>query len=101
MSVLRPCRAVGFSSRDSKDPRLQVYWLEWSFGWCEEGSGVYMVADSAFAKKAPSGTSKVVCEVFPGQSTLGTFRERVPLGRTPLSPDEAFDPAVLSSRSRA
>jgi len=22
----------------------QVYWLEWSFGWCEEGSGVYMVA---------------------------------------------------------
>ena len=20
----------------------EVYWLEWSFGWCEEGSGVYM-----------------------------------------------------------
>ncbi|CAE7398774.1 DESI2 [Symbiodinium sp. KB8] len=49
---------------------VEVYWLEWSFGWCEEGSGVYMV--------------------FPGQSTLGTFRERVPLGRTPLSPDEVF-----------
>ena len=57
-----------------------------------------MVADSKFARKAPSGTLKVFCEVFPGQSTLGTFRERVPLGRTPLSPDEAFDPSV-SSRS--
>jgi len=49
---------------------VEVYWLEWSFGWCEEGSGVYMV--------------------FPGQSTLGTFRERVPLGRTPLTPQEVF-----------
>ncbi|CAE7671972.1 desi2 [Symbiodinium pilosum] len=49
---------------------VEVYWLEWSFGWCEEGSGVYMV--------------------FPQQSTLGTFRERVPLGRTPLTPEEVF-----------
>lgn len=49
---------------------VEVYFLEWSFGWCEEGSGVYMV--------------------FPGQSTLGTFRERVPLGRTPLTPQEVF-----------
>ncbi|CAK9091897.1 Deubiquitinase DESI2 (Desumoylating isopeptidase 2) (DeSI-2) (PPPDE peptidase domain-containing protein 1) (Protein FAM152A) [Durusdinium trenchii] len=49
---------------------VEVYWLEWSFGWCEEGSGVYMV--------------------FPGQSSLGQFRERVPLGRTPLTPQEVF-----------
>ena len=26
---------------------MQVYFLEWSFGWCEEGSGVYMAADWA------------------------------------------------------
>lgn len=50
---------------------VEVYWLEWSFGWCEEGSGVYMV--------------------HPGTSTLGTLRERVPLGRTPLSPAEVFE----------
>ncbi|CAJ1345604.1 unnamed protein product [Effrenium voratum] len=49
---------------------VEVYWLEWSFGWCEEGSGVYMV--------------------FPGTSSLGSLRERVPLGRTPLTPEEVF-----------
>lgn len=49
---------------------VEVYWLEWSFGWCEAGSGVYMV--------------------HPSTSTLGTFRERVSLGTTPLSGREAL-----------
>lgn len=49
---------------------VEVYWLEWSFGWCEEGSGVYMV--------------------HIGQSTLGRFKERVPLGRTPHSPEKVM-----------
>eukprot|EP00930_Biecheleria_cincta_P010830 TRINITY_DN11317_c0_g1_i1.p1 TRINITY_DN11317_c0_g1~~TRINITY_DN11317_c0_g1_i1.p1 ORF type:complete len:543 (+),score=123.33 TRINITY_DN11317_c0_g1_i1:59-1630(+) len=57
---------------------VEAYWLEWSFGWCEEGSGVYMV--------------------HPGQSSLGTFCERVPLGRTALSPKEMF---VVLTRLRA
>lgn len=47
---------------------VEVYWLEWSFGWCESGSGVYMV--------------------FPGASTLGRYVERVPLGHTSLSARE-------------
>jgi len=45
---------------------VEVYWLEWSFGWSDEGSGVYMV--------------------HVGKSTLGTFTERIPLGRTQCSP---------------
>lgn len=61
---------------------VEVYFLEWSFGWCEEGSGVYMAP-------RPRPQSEERPEVFPGKSTLGSFRERVPLGRTPLTPEEA------------
>lgn len=45
---------------------VAVYWLEWSFGWCAEGSGVYMV--------------------HIGKNSLGTFKEKVPLGRTSHTP---------------
>ncbi|CAK0891410.1 unnamed protein product [Prorocentrum cordatum] len=50
---------------------VEVFWLEWSFGWSAEGPGVY--------------------PVHVGQSTLGTFVERVPLGRTPCSPQEVIE----------
>lgn len=47
---------------------VDVYGLEWSFGWCEQGSGVH--------------------NVHVGCSELGLFKERVPLGRSPCSPGE-------------
>eukprot|EP00913_Durusdinium_trenchii_P033792 g31633.t1 len=47
---------------------VQVYWLEWSFGWCQDGSGIQALRF--------------------GTSDLGRFRERLPLGRTPLAPEE-------------
>ncbi|CAK9076636.1 unnamed protein product [Durusdinium trenchii] len=53
---------------------VQVYWLEWSFGWCQDGSGIQALRF--------------------GTSDLGRFRERLPLGRTPLAPEEVL--AVLA-----
>lgn len=49
---------------------VQVYWLEWSFGWCAEGSGIQALHF--------------------GKSDLGRFRQRLPLGRTPFSPEEVL-----------
>ncbi|CAJ1357645.1 unnamed protein product [Effrenium voratum] len=49
---------------------VQVYWLEWSFGWCEDGSGIQALHF--------------------GSSSLGRFRQRLPLGRTPLAPEEVL-----------
>jgi hypothetical protein len=50
---------------------VTIYGLEWSYGFSEEGTGVYMV--------------------HVGQSTLGNFLERVPLGRTRKSPEDVLD----------
>lgn len=61
-------RGVGLGS--AYHVGVEVYWLEWSFGWVEWGSGVYMT--------------------HIGQSTLGYFDRRIPLGRTPLSPNEVI-----------
>jgi hypothetical protein len=49
---------------------VEVYWLEWSFGYCENGSGVSAVQI--------------------GESTLGALQERVKLGETPCSPNEVL-----------
>eukprot|EP00927_Polykrikos_kofoidii_P078123 TRINITY_DN74991_c0_g1_i1.p1 TRINITY_DN74991_c0_g1~~TRINITY_DN74991_c0_g1_i1.p1 ORF type:complete len:647 (-),score=78.72 TRINITY_DN74991_c0_g1_i1:114-2027(-) len=49
---------------------VAVYGLEWSFGYADEGTGV-----------SP-------CHV--GTSGLGTFKESVPLGRTPWTPEEVL-----------
>lgn len=49
---------------------VAVFWLEWSFGWCSKGSGVYMV--------------------HIGENSLGIFKESVPLGRTRCSPREVI-----------
>lgn len=50
---------------------LEVYWLEWSYGRSDVGTGVHVVPL--------------------GKSTTGTFKERVSLGRTPLPLDKVFD----------
>jgi len=47
---------------------VEVYWLEWSYGSCEQGSGVHVV--------------------HVGASRQGLFKERVPLGRTTRTPQE-------------
>merc|ERR1712232_47185 len=57
---------------------VEVYWLEWSFGYCDSGSGVFVG--------------------HIGQSSLGDLRERVPLGQTPCTPSEAV--IVLSELRR-
>jgi len=57
---------------------LEVYWLEWSFGWNAHGSGVHLV--------------------HVGASRQGTFKERIPLGRTPLLPCEVI--ALLAEMRR-
>eukprot|EP00928_Gymnodinium_smaydae_P033292 TRINITY_DN23886_c0_g1_i1.p1 TRINITY_DN23886_c0_g1~~TRINITY_DN23886_c0_g1_i1.p1 ORF type:complete len:612 (+),score=71.83 TRINITY_DN23886_c0_g1_i1:246-2081(+) len=49
---------------------VEVYWLEWSFGHCDDGSGVEAVK--------------------PGQSSLGTLKENVSLGCTQFSPKEVL-----------
>merc|ERR1740121_3151192 len=49
---------------------IEVYWLEWSYGRNETGTGVHVVPV--------------------GQSTMGKFKERVSLGRTPLPPQAVF-----------
>merc|ERR1712012_516262 len=50
---------------------LEVYWLEWSYGRSNAGTGVHVVPR--------------------GKSTMGTFKERVSLGCTPLPLDKVFD----------
>eukprot|EP00930_Biecheleria_cincta_P099065 TRINITY_DN90719_c0_g1_i1.p1 TRINITY_DN90719_c0_g1~~TRINITY_DN90719_c0_g1_i1.p1 ORF type:complete len:894 (-),score=134.21 TRINITY_DN90719_c0_g1_i1:195-2597(-) len=50
---------------------VQVYWLEWSFGWSKHGSGVH--------------------SVHAGTSSLGKLRDQIPLGQTPRSPDEVLE----------
>lgn len=50
---------------------IEVYWLEWSYGRNPTGTGVHVVPV--------------------GQSTMGKFKERVSLGRTPLEPQEVFN----------
>jgi len=57
---------------------VEVYGLEWSFGGADLGTGVYMV--------------------HVGQSTLGNFLERVPLGRTSKTPEQVF--AILDEFRR-
>eukprot|EP00928_Gymnodinium_smaydae_P013930 TRINITY_DN15047_c0_g7_i1.p1 TRINITY_DN15047_c0_g7~~TRINITY_DN15047_c0_g7_i1.p1 ORF type:complete len:340 (-),score=80.84 TRINITY_DN15047_c0_g7_i1:24-1043(-) len=58
---------------------VEVYSLEWSFGWCERGSGVH--------------------NVHVGCSEAGDFRERIPLGRTTCAPEEVI--AILDELRRA
>jgi len=50
---------------------VEVYGLEWSFGATDVGTGIYMV--------------------HPQQSTLGTFYERIPLGKTKISPQQNLE----------
>jgi hypothetical protein len=50
---------------------LEVFCLEWSYGWCPHGTGVH--------------------NVYAGCSDLGTFKERVVLGRTPCKPKEILN----------
>uniref|UniRef100_A0A7S1RJG4 PPPDE domain-containing protein n=1 Tax=Alexandrium catenella TaxID=2925 RepID=A0A7S1RJG4_ALECA len=50
---------------------VEVYRLEWSYGWTSRGTGVY------------------VGQV--GQSWQGPLTERVPLGRTPFTADEVME----------
>lgn len=57
---------------------VEVYGLEWSFGFADVGTGVYMV--------------------HIGESTLGTFLQRVPLGRTKKTPEQVF--AILDKFRR-
>jgi len=49
---------------------VSVYWLEWSFGWCSEGPGVYMV--------------------HPGENSLGIFKSSISLGKTTRTPQEVI-----------
>uniref|UniRef100_A0A7S2I796 PPPDE domain-containing protein n=1 Tax=Zooxanthella nutricula TaxID=1333877 RepID=A0A7S2I796_9DINO len=57
---------------------IEVYWLEWSYGWSFRGTGVHVVPV--------------------GQSKIGKFKERISLGKTPLPPHEVF--AVLAQLRR-
>eukprot|EP00746_Dinoflagellata_sp_MGD_P035514 gnl/MRDRNA2_/MRDRNA2_18503_c0_seq1.p1 gnl/MRDRNA2_/MRDRNA2_18503_c0~~gnl/MRDRNA2_/MRDRNA2_18503_c0_seq1.p1 ORF type:complete len:428 (-),score=52.32 gnl/MRDRNA2_/MRDRNA2_18503_c0_seq1:108-1391(-) len=50
---------------------VEVYWLEWSYGFIPQGTGVYPVK--------------------PKQSTLGSFHSSVSLGHTRLSPWQVFE----------
>jgi len=50
---------------------IEVYWLEWSFGWNVKGTGVHVVPVA--------------------QSKIGTFKERISLGKTPLPPHLVFN----------
>jgi hypothetical protein len=49
---------------------IEIFCLEWSYGWCPHGTGVH--------------------NVYAGCSDLGTFKERVVLGRTPCTPNEVI-----------
>jgi len=61
-------RLVGFGG--AYHVGVEVYRLEWSYGWTSKGTGVY------------------VGQV--GRNWLGPLRERVPLGRTPFSAQEVM-----------
>lgn len=50
---------------------VEVYGLEWAFGYAHEGTGVY--------------------PCLPGAGVLGRFIERVPLGCTPFSPQRVVE----------
>lgn len=50
---------------------IEVYWLEWSYGRYQTGTGVHVVPV--------------------GQSSMGKFKERVSLGCTPLAPHDVFN----------
>merc|ERR1712039_885817 len=50
---------------------IEIYWLEWSYGWTPAGTGVHVV--------------------HVGQSWQGFLRERVPLGRTPFSCEKVVE----------
>jgi len=49
---------------------VEVYWLEWSYGFTDRGSGVHAV--------------------HAGTSHMGELVERISLGRTPLRPEEVL-----------
>lgn len=57
---------------------VEVYGLEWSFGGADVGTGIYMV--------------------HPQQSTLGTFYERIALGKTMISPERVLE--ILGEQRR-
>lgn len=50
---------------------VEIYWLEWSYGWTPTGTGVHVV--------------------HVGQSWQGSLRDRVPLGRTPFSCEKVVE----------
>jgi len=50
---------------------VEVYGLEWSFGGADNGTGVYMV--------------------HIGESSLGNFHSRIPLGKTKKTPEQVFN----------
>mmetsp|Transcript_16460 Transcript_16460/g.37962 ORF Transcript_16460/g.37962 Transcript_16460/m.37962 type:complete len:223 (+) Transcript_16460:131-799(+) len=50
---------------------VELYCLEWSYGWCAEGTGVYNVSI--------------------GCSPEGQFKERIRLGRTPFAAGEVME----------
>mmetsp|Transcript_7246 Transcript_7246/g.22682 ORF Transcript_7246/g.22682 Transcript_7246/m.22682 type:complete len:264 (-) Transcript_7246:31-822(-) len=58
---------------------LEVYWLEWSYGFSEKGTGVHVV--------------------HVGTSRQGVFKQRLPLGRTQCKPHDVM--AILSELRRA
>lgn len=58
---------------------VEVYGMEWSYGGADTGTGVYMV--------------------HIGQSSLGNFHSRVPLGRTKKNPEQVLD-IIADMRAR-
>lgn len=50
---------------------VEVYGLEWSFGGADLGTGIYMV--------------------HVGESSLGNFHSRIPLGKTRKTPEQVLD----------
>lgn len=58
---------------------VEIFCLEWSFGWSPHGTGVH--------------------NVYAGCSEGGTFKERVLLGQTPCSPSEVI--AILAELREA
>jgi len=58
---------------------LEIYDLEWSYGWTKHGTGVHVVR--------------------PGKSWQGTFRERISLGRTNCTPRQVIGILTVLRRS--
>jgi len=58
---------------------LEVYDLEWSYGWTKHGTGVHVVR--------------------PGKSWQGNFRERISLGRTRCTPRQVIGILTVLRRS--